>query len=80
MFTAFIYTNGQVTFVQTNFLYHILNRQTATESATGTKLPLKPIEHLYWPVVFFLDLNAMFTAFLNHILYRQPATESATGI
>ena len=47
MFTAFIYTYDQVTFVQTNVLYQNpnrqpnrqLNRQPATESATGNRQP-----------------------------------------
>ena len=36
MFTAFIYTYVLATVAQTNFLNHILNRQPATESATGS--------------------------------------------
>ena len=35
MFTTFIYTYDLATVAQTNFLNHILNRQSATESATG---------------------------------------------
>ena len=41
MFTVFIHTYFEATLVQTNFLNHILNRQPATESATGKKLASK---------------------------------------
>ena len=57
MFTAFIYTYFQVTFIRTKILYHNpnrqLNRQPASESASGRKLTFEPIEHLFWPKVFF---------------------------
>ena len=88
MFTAFIYTNVQVTFDQTNFLDHILNRQPATESATSSwigiwsEIALQTHKNYYWALVFFLDLNAMFTAFIytydqvtfvqTNVLYHSP--------
>ena len=56
MFTTFIYTYVQVTSIQTNVLYYSpngqLNRQPASESATGKK-PASRILHLR---VFYIDL------------------------
>lgn len=40
-----------------NFVHRILNRKLATESATGSatgkKRTFKPLNHVYWPLIFF---------------------------
>ena len=81
MFTAFIYTYVLATVAQTNFLNHILNRQPATESATGSinrqlvgNCPSNPLKtsigHLSFSKVSMLCSQPSFILTLKLLSFR----------
>ena len=65
MFTTFIYIYVQVMFIQTNVLYQSpngqLNRQPASESATGKKPASESFIREFSTLICFPDLYSMFT-------------------